>query len=182
MSSQRKQSGVSLWDAIRALCGEERWKTVLERKQGSRSIIEGAWGEIKQKLLSGELQATGCIDGSLKPEPIAAEVWELAWYPHTIWPVPQEPSIVENRFSKSRSAITGLRLFGPLPSAGDVAERNCTDWLRQLVRSGPQKPGTRSELLDEAQRRFPGLSERGFDRAWKAEAPEEWKKHGRRSS
>lgn len=53
----------------------------------------------------------------------------------------------------------------------------CRHWLRQLVKSG-EKPGTRDQLMRQAQEMFPGLSKRAFKQAWAAEASESWKKSG----
>lgn len=44
------------------------------------------------------------------------------------------------------------------------AERDCADWLQSLARKPKEQPKT--WYREEAYRRFPGLSLRGFDRAW----------------
>jgi hypothetical protein len=52
------------------------------------------------------------------------------------------------------------------------AERDCAEWLRSLAKEPKQHP--KAWYRDEAIRRFPGLSAKGFDRAWKRATPKEW--------
>lgn len=64
------------------------------------------------------------------------------------------------------------------------AEGGCQQWLAGLMREGPHK--VRDEYFKEASSKFPGLTGRGFKRAWSnaivnAEAAEDWSKPGRKS-
>ncbi len=62
------------------------------------------------------------------------------------------------------------------------AETDCQKWIAQKAAAG-ETPASRSALYSEARARFGNkLSQRSFDRAWTAAAPEEWKKPGRKSS
>ena len=58
------------------------------------------------------------------------------------------------------------------------AERECADWLRSLGRRPKEHANT--WYREEAQRRFPGLTLRGFDRAWSSVTPKSWRKAGAR--
>ena len=175
--TNRSKSGSTLWEAIRLYIGDDAWNAVLRRKKGSPRLIEKGWTEIRQRLLAGELRATGCYDGSLKPQSIEPEVWEQPFEPHTRFPVASEPSIVRSRWH-SRTAITSLRIFGRLPTQRECAEPDCTAWLKQLAQEG-KKPGTKQDIYTEALERFPGLSERGFKRIWRDHAPTDWKRPGK---
>lgn len=58
-------------------------------------------------------------------------------------------------------------------------EDRCRAWLVEIaLPSAP--PARKAEMCSEAMQRFPGLSERAFNRLWDAIAPEHWKKSGRR--
>ena len=179
MSRQPNQPGVSLWEVVRAHCGEECWQAILRREKEANTRLQAAWKEILRKLVCGKLKATGCIDDSLEPQPIAASAWELRWM-HTSLPAVDAPSIVEIRGQHPRR-ITGIRISGRLPAPLVSAERACKEWLKELVQSNDSKPGKREEILVWAKAQFSNLSERGFDRAWKATVPEAWKRPGQRS-
>ena len=71
----------------------------------------------------------------------------------------------------------------PAPTIG--AETRCRGWLKGEVenwrRSGGPPP-RRDQMLKVALEKFPDLSQRGFlQRVWTAEAPEEWRRAGRKS-
>ena len=63
-------------------------------------------------------------------------------------------------------------------------ERDCADWLKQLMRKYPDKPKSKREYHQEAVRRF-AISVRAFDRIW-AQAVKEthsnWSDSGRLKS
>jgi len=63
-------------------------------------------------------------------------------------------------------------------AASAAAEKRCREWLTTLTR---MKTGTetKADLLASALHEFPGLSARGFERAWESSAPAERKRPGR---
>ena len=63
-------------------------------------------------------------------------------------------------------------------SSSGRAEAKCRKWLRDLREQG-YTPETKPALRTKALAKFLGLSGRGFDRAWDAEAHDEWTKSGR---
>ena len=73
------------------------------------------------------------------------------------------------------------KIVGSMGSAGTTtagAEARFRKWLgTQPVKPIPRK----RELLIQAQMKFQGLSRRGFDRAWRTDAPGEWRRPGRKS-
>lgn len=75
-----------------------------------------------------------------------------------------------------------IRAFN-LPAVGVNAETECKKWLQQEMAEPPEGP--RKHYFDEARQRWPGLSERAFDRAWGGAAASsscgaEWIKAGRK--
>ena len=58
-----------------------------------------------------------------------------------------------------------------------AAVTRCTRWLRALARQGA-KPNPKRAMRKIAIARFSGLSARGFDRAWAAAVPREWRRGG----
>ena len=62
-------------------------------------------------------------------------------------------------------------------SSRSRAEIDCRKWIRELPAKGYIQPD-KAALRDEALEIFPGLSARGFDRAWDLEAAPEWKQPG----
>jgi len=63
------------------------------------------------------------------------------------------------------------------------AEKDCERWLQRLMETSPKKRlQEKRNLLPEARARFPGLSERAFERAWlvaaKAAGADAWIKGG----
>lgn len=71
----------------------------------------------------------------------------------------------------------------PWPSQGARSKTNailaCRQWLRGRGRSD-QASRTKKSWREEATRLFPGLTQRGFERAWAKEAPASWRRSGRR--
>jgi hypothetical protein len=60
-----------------------------------------------------------------------------------------------------------------------AAESACRTWLEKETKDSNPKPKDR--MWNAAQKKFSRLSERGFDRAWKATVPSAWKRPGRRA-
>jgi len=59
---------------------------------------------------------------------------------------------------------------------------NCRGWLAEQMRASPElRPMRKSEYLSMAQKKFTGLSERSFDRAWGVaihDTGSQWGRHG----
>ena len=71
----------------------------------------------------------------------------------------------------------------PWPSQAARGKTNailaCREWLRRSARSSTTIR-TKQAWREEAMRLFPGLTQRGFDRAWAKDAPASWRRSGRR--
>jgi hypothetical protein len=65
------------------------------------------------------------------------------------------------------------------------AEHGCRLWLISLMKADPNTPRPKQGLRKEAKARFPGISNRGFDRAWAAAIVQSgavrWSAPGRRT-
>jgi hypothetical protein len=66
------------------------------------------------------------------------------------------------------------------------AEAHCRAWLAERMKVSPCHPTPKRKCLEEAKRNFPGLSDRGFVRAWdeaiQTTGAVAWSKAGRRSA
>lgn len=61
-----------------------------------------------------------------------------------------------------------------------AAESRCRRWLRELAKQD-STPAPKADLRAQALNQFPGLSGRGFERAWSAEVPAAWRAPGARN-
>lgn len=124
--------------------------------------------ELLTSLRSSEFESSR-FDADRGPLPIHAQAWELF-----------EPDIAYSTASGEGIKYVGVRVWPVNPTwASARAENECRAWLVELVEQG-YVPTSKDDLWREAERRFPGLSRRGFDRCWHELRPTEWEKAGRR--
>jgi hypothetical protein len=74
----------------------------------------------------------------------------------------------------------------PPPPTTVAAQTECKRWLANEMRASPDRPRPRRQVRAEAMQRFPKLSGRGFDHAWRdainEAGAEKWSKAGRRTA
>ncbi len=74
----------------------------------------------------------------------------------------------------------------PLPLTTTGAQTECWRWLSGEMRAARDRPRPKSQVEAEAKKRFPKLSGRGFERAWRDAISEtgaqKWSKSGPRSA
>jgi hypothetical protein len=74
----------------------------------------------------------------------------------------------------------------PPPPTTAGAQIECRRWLASEMRASPDRPRPKSQVHAEARKRFPKLSKRSFDRAWRdaisETGAETWSKAGPRSA
>lgn len=58
------------------------------------------------------------------------------------------------------------------------AETKCQAWLKEISSGNTPKPKSKPKLCEDAMEKFPGLSGKGFDRAWHVSVPDTWKSAG----
>jgi len=151
-------------------------------------------------LRSGKLIAHSMFEGEPIPHPIETAVWStfeivvepMMFVGHMFLPTSGTPVVLAQRMGPPQT-----RLLSPTVPAAKVtklwpaakrtaaAETRCQDYLvTEMNRSPNRAPKPRSEFLTDCQARFPGVSERGFGRAWanaiKLTGAVGWSKAGRR--
>ena len=150
---------------------------------------------VHSQLISGKLRAWGRATHAWNEW---QEIPQIAWE-HLV-ATDQALTAVEHRTNKTTRfnevLVWRAEEYGNIRSADSpvAVEDACEQWLRTLVSKGkPSKrkygrnlttPNTAdSSYLGEAQQKFPGLSRRGFDRAWgnAMRNEPEWTKPGRKS-
>ena len=111
-------------------------------------------------------------------EPVAEKVYprfEDGWMKTALEPT-VSPKPMGWIFVRKGAIAKILQSTAPAGTAG--AEARCRTWLESL----PVKPiPGKGDLSVQAQKKFHGLSRRGFDRAWATAAPDGWKRPGRKS-
>jgi hypothetical protein len=155
-------------------------------EQAVINIKHGRWGPTKAAirdlqfaLRSGKLIAYGMFEGERIPHPIETAVWStfeivaksMIFAGHTFLPTLGTPVVIAQRMGppKTRllSATVPAAKVKKLPAAKQTAaaEARCREYLAtQMRRSSDRAPKSKRDFLAEA--RFPGLSKRGFERAW----------------
>jgi len=168
---------------------------VINIKSGRWAPNKGAIRELVSALRSGKLAAHGMFEGERIPHPIETAVWanfEIIVKPmrftgHTSL----MPIVIARRWApRTRLLATvpaaKVRKLWPAAKRTAAAETRCRAYLiTEMQRSLERAPKPKRDFLADCQARFPGLSERGFERAWaKAKAltgAAGWSKAGRRS-
>jgi hypothetical protein len=166
-------------------------------KSGRWAPTKGSIRELLSALRSGKLAAHGMFEGERIPHPIETAVWsnfEIVVKPmrftgHTsLMPIviAQKRGAPQTRLLATVPAAKVRKLW-PAAKRTVVAETRCREYLVTEMRRSPERqPKSKRDFLADCLERFPGLSERAFERAWaKAKTltgAAGWGKAGRRSS
>lgn len=161
---------------------------------------EAAIRDLLSALRSGKLIAHGMFEGERIPHPIETAVWStfeivvetMMFVGHMFLPSSGTPVIIAQRMGPPQTQLLSptvpaakIRKLWPAAKRTAAAAMRCQEYLltemeRSLDRARKPKP----EFLADCQARFPGLSERGFERAWtnaiKVTGAVGWSKAGRR--
>lgn len=149
------------------------FRDALESGEPARQELFARRDELVRALKSGSLQSFGIRPGESGHSTIPPIVWE------TITSIfDDEPGIQvddigtlgENgaRYHQVRVLVSEVLDLWPRPASSNKAERDCEKWLfDQMIASPLERPKSKLEFKEEALKRFPGLSGRGFDdRVW----------------
>jgi hypothetical protein len=166
-------------------------------KSGRWAPTKGAIHELLSALRAGKLTAHGLFEGERIPHPIEGAVWanfEIVVKPMRFIGHPSlMPIVIVQKTGAPRTRLVAtvpaakVRKLWPLGRRTAAAETRCQAYLVAEMRRSPNRqPKPKRDFLADGQARFPGLSERAFERAW-AKAKEltgaaGWGKAGRRSS
>lgn len=139
-------------------------------RSAERQLVQALYADLRQRLLAGELSAWARNgDPITNYQQIPADAWRVlrvkSW----------SNSIAITRERRCLYDVTVCRHATPGLAS---AETSCERWLRRLREEGP-KDRSRPEYEKEAMERFPGLSAKGFGRAWRAaHAGTDWARPG----
>jgi hypothetical protein len=166
-------------------------------KSGRWAPTKGAIYELLSALRAGKLTAHGLFEGERIPHPIETDVWanfEIVVKPmRFVGHLSLMPIVIAQRMGAARTRLlvtvpaAKVRKLWPLAKRTAAAETRCREYLVTAMQRSPHRaPKPKREVYADCQARFPGLSERGFERAWAnakaSTGAAGWGKAGRRSS
>jgi hypothetical protein len=111
---------------------------------------------------------------------------------NTFLPTSGTPAVIARRVGLPRTRLLSVtvpagkvRKFWPAAKQTVAAQARCREYLdSQMKHSLDRAPKPKRDFLADCQARFPGLSKRGFERAWadaiRLTGAEGWSKAGRR--
>jgi uncharacterized short protein YbdD (DUF466 family) len=174
-------------------------QSVSDIRNAKRIPTKEAIGDLSAALRSGKLIAHGMFDGEGRPFPLETAVWSgfeiivkpLMFAGDMHLPTLGKPVIIARRMGSPRTRIHSLTVpaarvkkLWPAAKLTAVAEAKCREYLStEMKRSPDRPPKPKHEFFEDCRVRFPGLGERGFERAWAAAIKltdaADWSKPGR---
>jgi hypothetical protein len=170
---------------------------VINLKEGRWLPTNTAIRDLLSALRSGSLIAHGMFEGERIPHPIETAVWSTfeivvkqAIYPGHM--LSGTRVIIARRMSPPQTRLldvtvpkANVRRLWPAAQRTAAAATRCQEHLvTEMKRATDRAPKSKADFLTDCQVRFPGLSERGFERAWanaiKQTGAVGWGKAGRR--
>jgi hypothetical protein len=161
---------------------------------------EAAIRELLSALRSGKLIAHGIFEGERVPHPIETAAWSnfeivveaMMFVDHMFLPTSGTPVVIAQRMGPPQTQLLSptvpaakVRKLWPVAKRTAAAETRCQEYLNaEMERSLDRARKPKAEFLADCRFRFPGLSERSFERAWanaiKLTGAVGWSKGGRR--
>ena len=174
-------------------------QAVINIKDGRWAPTKAAIRDLLSALRSGKLIAHGMFEGERIPHPIETAVWSTfeivvkrMMFAGQKLPTSGTPVVIAQTMGTPQSRLLSatvpaakVRKLWPVAKQTAGATARCQEYLlTEMKRSPDRSPKSKSDLLADCQARFPGLSERGFERA-RANAIRQtgavgWGKAGRR--
>jgi hypothetical protein len=158
-----------------------------------RALTKAAIRDLLSALRSGKLTAHGMFEGERIPHPIETAVWsdfEIIVKSMTLAggaPVvmARRMGLPQTRLLSATVPAAKIRKLWPAARQTAAAEARCREYLAtQMKQSLDRAPKPKHDFLADHQARFPGLSKRGFERAWadaiRLTGAVDWSKAGRR--
>jgi hypothetical protein len=175
-------------------------QAVINIRGGRWAPTNAAIRELLAALRLGKLIAHGMFEGERISHPIETAVWsnfEILNKPtmflgHMSPPTSIRPCIIAQRLGHPHTRLLDVtvpaakvRKLWPAAKRTRAAEKRCEEFLvAEMNRSPDRAPEPKSDYLADCQARFPGLGERGFERAWanaiRLTGAAGWSKAGRR--
>jgi hypothetical protein len=161
---------------------------------------EAAIRDLLSALRSGKLIAHGMFEGERIPHPIETAVWStfeivvepMMFVGHMFLPISGTPVVIAQRMGPPQTQLLSptvpaakIRKLWPAAKRTAAAAMRCQEYLlTEMKRSLDRAPKPKPDFLADCQARFPGLSKRGFERAWanatRLTGAVGWSKAGRR--
>jgi hypothetical protein len=156
--------------------------------------------DLLSALRSGKLIAHGMFEGERIPHPIETAVWStfeiviepMMFVGHMFLPTSGTPVVIAQRMGPPQTQLLSptvpaakIRKLWPAAKRTAAAAMRCQEYLlTEMKRSLDRAPKPKPDFLADCQARFPGLSMRGFERAWanaiRLTGAVGWSKAGRR--
>ena len=175
-------------------------QSVIDAKDAKWAPTKEAIRDLLSALRSGKLIAHGMFEGERTPHPLETVVWstfEIVVKPtlfagHMRLPTSGTPVAIARREGPPQTRLLSatvpaakVRKLWPGAKRTAAAETRCREYLVvEMKRSPDRAPKPKRQFLAACQARFPGLSERGFDRVWTDATARTgavgWRKAGRR--
>jgi hypothetical protein len=175
-------------------------QAVINIKDGRWAPSQAAIRELLFALRSGKLVAHGMFEGERIPHPIETAVWSTfeivaKWKKfagHMFLPTSDTPVVIargmghpHTRLLSATVPAAKVRKLWPAAKRTAAAEKRCQEYLiNEMQRVPDRSPKPKDDFLAECKTRFPGLSERGFQRAWASAIRQTgamgWRRAGRR--
>jgi hypothetical protein len=155
---------------------------VVDIKHGRRAPTKAAIRDLLSALRSGKLIAHGMFEGERIPHAIETAVWStfeivvraMIFAGHTFLPTSGTPVVIAQRMGPPQTRLLSatvpvakVRKLWPAAKQTAAAEARCRQYLvTQMKQSLDRAPKPKRDFLVDCQARIPGLSKRGFERAW----------------
>jgi hypothetical protein len=139
------------------------------------------------------------FEGARIPHPIETAVWStfeivvksMILAGHTFPPTSGTPVVIAQRMGPPQTQLLSatvpaakVRKLWPAAKQTAAAAARCRQYLVTQMNASDRAPKPKRDFLADCQARFPGLSQRGFERAWadaiRLTGAVGWRKAGRR--
>jgi hypothetical protein len=174
-------------------------RAVINIRDGRWAPTKAAIRDLLSALRSGKLIAHGMFEGEL-PHPFETAVWSTfeivvkrtMFAGRMFPPTSGTPVVIGQRMGPEEIQLLSVTVptakvkkLWPAAKRTAAAETRCQEHLVvEMKRSLDRAPNPKPDVLADCLARFPGLSERGFERAWanaiELTGADGWSKPGRR--
>jgi hypothetical protein len=175
-------------------------QAVINIRDGRWAPTKAAIRDLLSALRSGKLIAHGMFEGERMPHPIETAAWStfeivikrMMFAGHMFLPTSGTPVVIGQRMGPQEIQLLSatvpaakVKKLWPTAKRTAAAATRCQEHLvTEMKRSLDRAPNPKPDVLADCQARFPGLSERGFERAWanaiELTGADGWRKPGRR--
>jgi hypothetical protein len=157
-------------------------QAVIDIKRGRWGPTGAALRDLLSALRSGKLIAHGMFEGDRSPHPIETAVWSTfeiivkrRMFPGRMsLPSSGTPVVLAQRMGSPQIRLLSatvpaakVKRFWPAARLSVAAATRCRQYLvTEMQRCPERRPKPKSDFLADCRALFPGLGERGFERAW----------------